>query len=208
MTRRRMSKFTLSLPAERVLVTDVVSADGGVYPINSDFRVILGCIRKLSDPDVDPLRKSIYVAVHFFNSNPPPDMDTLFRAYVVGDCACDDQPPDDPLMDYEVDAEAIYAGFRQQYGIDLLRANLHWYEFRALLSGLSEYTEYRQRIKIRQIAPDDVDKKHRAAFIRVRDALAITPRVSKAEQLLQEELDRRLANGEDPSEIIKQLQEV
>ena len=113
--------------------------------------------------------------------------------------------PDDPIMDYEVDAEAIYAGFRQQYGIDLLRANLHWYEFRALLSGLSEYTV---AAKIRQIAPDDVDKKHRAAFIRVRDALAITPRVSKAEQLLQEELDRRLANGEDPSEIIKQLQEV
>jgi hypothetical protein len=38
--------------------------------------------------------------------------------------------------DWKLDSEYIYAAFMQQYGINLVTANLHWFDFRALFNGL------------------------------------------------------------------------
>ena len=47
------------------------------------------------------------------------------------------------ILDYEIDADLIYAAFYEQYGIDLLETDkhghavqIHWHRFLALLSGL------------------------------------------------------------------------
>lgn len=47
------------------------------------------------------------------------------------------------ILDYEIDADLIYAAFYEQYGIDLLETDkhghavqMHWHRFLALLSGL------------------------------------------------------------------------
>lgn len=47
------------------------------------------------------------------------------------------------VLDYEIDADLIYAAFYEQYGIDLLKTDkhghaiqIHWHIFLALLSGL------------------------------------------------------------------------
>ena len=41
------------------------------------------------------------------------------------------------VIDYELDADYIYAAFFSQYGIDLCEIeHLHWYKFLALLKGL------------------------------------------------------------------------
>lgn len=56
-------------------------------------------------------------------------------------------------FDMYQDAEYIYASFMQDYGMDLVeqQGKLHWYKFRALLSGLSENTKLRKVIEIRQM---------------------------------------------------------
>jgi hypothetical protein len=38
--------------------------------------------------------------------------------------------------DWKLDSEYIYAAFLQQYGIDLITTNLHWFDFCALFNGL------------------------------------------------------------------------
>ncbi|MDR2048369.1 MAG: bacteriophage Gp15 family protein [Treponema sp.] len=38
--------------------------------------------------------------------------------------------------DWKLDSEYIYAAFMQQYGIDLIKTNLHWFDFCALFNGL------------------------------------------------------------------------
>ena len=43
-----------------------------------------------------------------------------------------------PVIDYQLDADLIYAAFMQQYHIDLSVEPLHWYQFSALLAGLRE----------------------------------------------------------------------
>ncbi len=44
------------------------------------------------------------------------------------------------VLDYELDAELIYAAFLGQYGIDLFDTDLHWHKFLALLKGLNDST--------------------------------------------------------------------
>lgn len=41
------------------------------------------------------------------------------------------------VIDFEIDANLIYAAFLQQYGIDLLTAEMHWHVFLALIDGLT-----------------------------------------------------------------------
>ena len=40
-------------------------------------------------------------------------------------------------VDWLIDSEYIYAAFMQQYGIDLLKSDLHWHSFLALFNGLT-----------------------------------------------------------------------
>lgn len=40
------------------------------------------------------------------------------------------------MFDYAFDDGYIYAAFKEQYGIDLNDANLHWWKFRALFMSL------------------------------------------------------------------------
>ncbi len=196
-------KFTLSAP---VLPETVTSEDGKEYPVDTDFRTILACLERLADPDAEDIAKALFVATHFYKGNPPPDMWPLFERFLLcGESPADSE--DDPVMDFEQDADAIYASFRQQYGVDLIREHLHWMEFRLLLRGLCENTKFGELLKLRQLDPNDYAEKDRAKLRSLQDMVAIHPRVGLREAQLQAELDRRLRAGEDPTEILKQLQE-
>ena len=63
-------------------------------------------------------------------------------------------------VDYNKDAGAIYAGFLQQYNIDLTkeRGKLQWNQFHALFDGLSEKTQIMRIIEIRKKPLSEVDK--------------------------------------------------
>jgi len=199
--------FSLSRTVERILPTALISeADGKFYPIDADFHTVLACLRKLADPDLPELEKLLYLAGRFYLRHPPRDPDRLFAAFVTGGAQDDTGEP--PMLDFERDAGAIYASFRQQYGIDLLRESLHWVEFRELLAGLGEDTPFGARVRLRGLDEARVPPEDRASLRRLKERVAIAPRVSRAEQTLLTELNRRLAAGEDPVEIIEKLQEV
>lgn len=56
---------------------------------------------------------------------------------------------------FDYDWWLIYAAFQQQYQINLLTADLHWFEFKALLDGLTEETQF---IKVVQARLRDTTK--------------------------------------------------
>lgn len=198
------NSFSLSRAPARVLITTLQSADGLSYAIDPSFRTVLACLRYIANPDSREVDKRIYIARKFFLNHPPADYAPLFSAFVTSNESADDDS--EQVMDFELDAGAIYASFRQQYGINLLTDELHWYEFRALLTGLGEDTSFMQRIKIRNLDLNDVAEKDRPKLRKLKDMVAIKPAMSKEEAALQAELDRRLAAGEDPSDILNQLQ--
>lgn len=70
------------------------------------------------------------------------------------------------VLDFEQDADLIYAAFRQVYGIDLQseRGKMHWLTFQALLSGLPTGTRLGEIIQIRS-QPVPVATRHNAEEI-------------------------------------------
>jgi len=204
---RLFPAFSLSRAPSLCLPVALTSVlDGKLYPIDPDFRTVLACLRVMGDPDRTDLDKLLYLAVRFFLRHPPPDQDQLFAQFATGGRLCGADEP--PLIDFETDAGAIYASFRQQYGLNLLRESLHWLEFRELLSGLTEATPLGAHIRLRTLEENRVAPEDRAALRRMKQKVAITPRAGRQEQALLDELNRRLAAGEDPSDIVRQLQEV
>ena len=195
--------FSLCQPAEQALPAALTGADGKIYPVNPDFRTVLRCLRRLSDPDRETPAKLLYLAHHFYRDNPPPEMAALFSAFVSGGGTQDADEP--PLMDFEQDAGAIYASFRAQYGLNLLREPLHWFEFRELLAGLDEQTAFGARVRLRALSENDVASEDRPALRKLKAQVALRPRVSREERALLTELDRRLAAGESPGDVLAQL---
>lgn len=110
-----------------------------------------------------------------------------------------------PLMDFEQDAGALYASFLQQYGIDLLTQKLHWFVFRELIAGLGEDTAFSARVRLRAMDETRLPPEERAHLRRLKEKVAIVPRIGKAEKALLAELDARLAAGENPDDVLRRL---
>ncbi len=192
--------------AHPTLPDSVVSEDGNSYPINPDFRVVLGCLERLGDPDKKDLEKAFYLAHHFFLQKTLPDMGDLFSRFVSGGKTEHSGGGDEqPLMDFAQDGGVIYASFRQQYSINLLKDSLHWYEFQELLAGLSPETPLGKRIHLRGLDISTIPEKDRGKWQIMKEQVAVVPKMSTEEKELHDELDHRLAAGEDPAEIITVL---
>lgn len=88
------------------------------------------------------------------------------------------------IIDWEIDAELIYAAILGQYGIDLFEVqNLHWHKFLAMINGLNESTKLREVMQYRSYVKEtgkNVDQ-----YERLRAAWEIQ-RLSQEEE---EELD-------------------
>lgn len=80
------------------------------------------------------------------------------------------------VTSFEQDAPLIRAAFRQVYGIDLWRDNLHWIEFTELLQGIPEGSRYAEIIGIRvreMPEPTKWNAKERAWLARAKASVAL-----------------------------------
>ena len=59
------------------------------------------------------------------------------------------------MIDFDKDAEYIFASFQQAYGMNLFKeqGKLHWHEFQALLNGLPTQTIMQRIIQVRMWEP-------------------------------------------------------
>jgi len=81
-------------------------------------------------------------------------------------------------LDYVTDGPAIVAAFQQAYGIDLTRARLHWWRFKALMSNLPEETQLVKIIGFRtaDLAQFQGEERERRAELKERFALPVALR--------------------------------
>lgn len=85
------------------------------------------------------------------------------------------------LVDYAIDADAIYASFAQFYGIRLAVVKMHWYEFRALFANLPEDCPVGRLMHIRGMKDSDVPKEKRADLRKLKQSVALPTFRSYAE---------------------------
>lgn len=93
------------------------------------------------------------------------------------------------LFNYDMDL--IYAAFLQQYGIDILTTNMHWWKFKSLLDGLTNETKFMQVVGYRLMDISKIkDKNERKRLKELQDYYAI--RSNMPVQRTQEEIEKEL----------------
>ena len=154
-------------------------------PIDWDFRPMIwfnGQYLRLPEdekglPELarETMRRFYRVAV------PPEEEVDAFKAlvefYTAGPQEVADRPgssrTEELALDYVTDGPAIVAAFQQAYGIDLTRARLHWWRFKALMSNLPEETQLAKIIGFRtaDLAQFQGAERERRAELKERFAL-------------------------------------
>lgn len=198
-----MIPFSLSMSSNKLFPHEVDTATGKV-DVDPDYRTVLKCMRVLQDPDATESHKMFLLMRWFFKSQYVPDALEVFLKFVS--CG-DDSSDDEPVMDFEQDADAIYSSFWAQYNIDLADIPfLHWRKFMVLLSGLGEHTEIRERIAIRELDTSKMKGDDKIKADKAKRRVALKVRLSAEEKMLQQKLDEALANGGDPTDALAALQ--
>lgn len=130
----------------KVKLPDCIEAAGSFFTIKTDFRSWLNFSRIVNT------KGAVVDDVDFIYTDTIPPAENKKEAF---EKLLEFFQPKTPLprpigessggkvLDYEIDADLIYAAFYEQYGIDLLEIDkhghavqIHWHRFLALLSGL------------------------------------------------------------------------
>lgn len=198
-----MNNLSLSRRKAKVLPETVTAEDGKEYSIDADFRTVLRCVRVCTDPEVEAKDAIYMILMWFFKGVVVPSPMELFCAFISDETDDDGEPP---KMDFEQDADAIYASFMMDYRVDLFEVDyLHWYKFRALLAGLSEGTALQERIRLRDLDTSGLKGKEKVRAERAKRKVALIERTTPEDDALCDELEKALADGRDPSEVLKKL---
>ena len=157
---------------------DSVSVYGTKYPVNADFRIMCRFEIAIQKSDTAEITSAVS---DFFIGDIPDNadlaVDAVLEFYLCGKQAEGGKPSGKNgkrCYDYNEDWKYFIAAFRQQYGIDLNTAELHWWEFSALFSGLTDDTELIKIMQIRCTNLKDIyDKKERDRIKKLQERYAL-----------------------------------
>lgn len=173
------------------MLPDGVTVDGKFYKMDFSFRNVFRMIEILDRNDLLPEARE-YNALRCLCKKPrnvhkvlAEVKKLLFKAPRKAD--------GQKVTDFAQDAGLIRAAFRQAYGIDLYRENLHWIEFTELLNAIPEGSRYAEIVGIRARpipAPNKWNQKEREWLIKAKHDVAI----EMTEKERAEKYDRDVAN--------------
>lgn len=163
--------LTHTLPAK-------VETENGIFEPVTDFRASIEfeIMVDNGEQDIFKLMKPYYP-----NGLPKQAADAINAAvwfYKCGD-ESKEQKENKPLRNnkraysFSFDAEAIYSDFSRYYNIDLTSAKLHWWKFRALLSGLPTESTFKERIYYRTCDLKGLPKKEQKRICEIRKLIEI-----------------------------------
>lgn len=86
------------------------------------------------------------------------------------------------IYDYDQDAELFYAGFMEQYHIDLTSCELHWWQFKALFHGLNDDVLLIKVMGYRNMSLSDLDGKTRQRIAQLQAQYRLRNGLSEEEK--------------------------
>lgn len=165
-----------------------VSIGGKSYPINTDFRFGIRFELMIQAKNQDFAK---WLTLFFPVLPPLPNIEDaineILMFYRCGNEPKKDEKPKNNKIAYSFDAdsEAIFADFWRYYNIDLTNEGLHWWTFRALLFGLPEKSEFKQRIYYRTCDTKGMTKSEKDRVLKIRKIYEIKDE-NKIEMTLEE----------------------
>ena len=130
---------------------NTVICNGKAFSIYTDFRVWMRFETSLVNyREGDP-----FSVDYLFKNDIPLSLDikdllVFSRPHSELPRKISDSDDDVIAIDWEIDAELIYAAILGQYGIDLFDIEyLHWHKFLAMIKGLNESTKLREVMQYR-----------------------------------------------------------
>lgn len=166
-----MSLLTDRLP-------ETVAIGGADWPINWDYRVGIQFEQAVLAGCRDPM-----ALLRLYYPKVPQDLNAAVERmlwfYRCGDGEAEapgEGKPAKRTYDFDRDAEAVYTSFLQAYGIDLTRAELHWWKFRRLLAGLPVESAFMQRIYYRTADTRGMGREQRRQVEKMRALYALDGR--------------------------------
>lgn len=201
-----MSTLTNSFPAS-------VTVNGVEYSIHADFRTVLRCFeiqgqkQELSESELLDMLKLFYNVNHLIATEE--HVNKMFWFFSCGRekekkkfprkiAGINDKQP----FDFEEDADLIYAGFMQQYGIDLQESNMHWWKFMILLENLGSGTRLQKVMEYRTVDTNnkDMSKKEKDFYKAMQRYYGLDRVPEKSEKIKR--LEEALLKGEDISGLL------
>ena len=173
-----------------------LTVKGRKYRLKPDFRNVLRMMETLDRDDIIPEAKN-YLALRHVLRHPPRNDElcgeimAAFQALFFPEAKPGGSKK--RLTSFEQDADLIRGAFRQNYGIDLFRAKLHWMEFTCLLSCLPEGSRYTEVIGIRarpMPKPTKWNAEERRSLAQAKAACAIKLSEKEREKALNESMRR------------------
>lgn len=165
---------------------DTIRIDDEKYIVNAAFNVILKLSDMLEDTSLDTNTRVLTGLQMLINTDLGDKytilekndiLEKILTEYVqmepkkVYDLLGNELPSidgeDEQILDFNIDADYIFAAFMQVYGIDLIeqQGKLHWSKFNALLNGLPDGTTLSRIMGYRAWKEED-EKKDYKQFMR------------------------------------------
>ena len=124
---------------KKMVLPESIEVKGSFYYIQTSFKYWLRFLELLENKNTTPNdfdfmyrdskpnnRQDGLLALMQFAT--PPQLLPRFR----------ESDGDGKVVDYIIDGDYIYSAFMEQYGVDLITSDMHWYKFQALFRGLHD----------------------------------------------------------------------
>jgi hypothetical protein len=118
-----------------------VEVNNKKYKINTSYKVALECNKIISDESIGDFERFLAMIYKLFGEealNNPDEYEKLLELaekYLL--CNQEREETTEVDMDYEEDWAYIKASFRSDYNINLDEEDIEWWDFNALMNGLS-----------------------------------------------------------------------
>lgn len=202
-----MSTLTKKFPT-------LLIVDGAECPINPGFRTVLRCYEIQSEKTGLSEGELLRMLLMFYKKQRLFSEEHINQMFWFFSCGREKKEKSFPRkivginnkqpFDFEEDADLIYAGFLQQYGIDLQEEDMHWWKFMILLENLGADTRLSRIMEYRTVdtASKNLSKEQRKFYQAMQRYYGLDgrqmPEMTERDRLVEE----ALLNGGDVSRIL------
>lgn len=123
---------------------EYAEVNGKTYKINTSFKIAIKCNEIAEDENIDDYERALAIIYLLFGKEGLYDKENkneLFKKALKflsrGKEPVKSKKQEKPDMDFIEDYSYIKTSFRSDYGINLDKEDMHWWEFYDLINGLS-----------------------------------------------------------------------